>query len=148
RRCDVWAAGVVAWQLVAGRPLYPKGEDVVMGIRILNERAPSLREVVPETPPALADAIASALEHELRARCPPAEELGRRIAEAVPLASQAEVSAYVTERTEDILRERGARAAERRRQESSRTLETEKTQTAVAASREEKPAPKRRPRPL
>jgi len=100
RRCDVWAAGVVAWEVFAGRRLYTPGvEAVATVLQIISERAPALSSVRAETPAALTRAIASALEPDVDARCPSADELRRRIFEAwgsIRPAEHAEVAAHVS----------------------------------------------------
>lgn len=73
RRCDVWAAGVVAWELIARRRLYTSEDDVSTLLKIVTERPPRLREVVPSVAPELDDAVAWALEPDPEQRCPTAE---------------------------------------------------------------------------
>src|SRR5262249_42183711 len=53
RRSDVWSAGVVAWELLAGRRLYPTGNDVATILQVCTETPPRLRTVRPE----IADAL-------------------------------------------------------------------------------------------
>ncbi|HEY6459439.1 MAG TPA: serine/threonine-protein kinase, partial [Polyangiaceae bacterium] len=48
RRCDVWAAGIVAWELFAERRLYRNDDDVSTLLRVATERPPLLRTVVPD----------------------------------------------------------------------------------------------------
>jgi len=61
RRCDVWAAGVVAWQIVAGRRLYTIENDVSTLLKIVSATPPRLRDVMPGIPPAIDEAVAKAL---------------------------------------------------------------------------------------
>ena len=75
RRVDVWAAGVVAWELIARRRLYTSDDEVATLLRIVTERPTCLSEVVPDVSPALDRAIAWALEPDLDRRCPTAEDL-------------------------------------------------------------------------
>src|SRR5690606_7461695 len=62
RRCDVWAAGVVAWELIARRRLYTSEDDVSTLLKIVTERPTRLREVAPHVAPELDEAVAWALE--------------------------------------------------------------------------------------
>ena len=100
RRCDVWAAGVVAWEVFAGRRLYsPKLDQVTVVMAIVSEVPPRLRSVRPDVPLELDEAIAWALEGDESQRCPSAEDLRQRILgawgrEAMP-ADPAEVAAHV-----------------------------------------------------
>ena len=114
RRTDVWAAGVLAWEILAGRRLYT-GDPISIGLKIVSERPPRLRDVDPSIPRALDEAVASALEPRLEARCATADELRRQLSEATSLADLAEVSAWATRLCEDALAERRTRFAELRR---------------------------------
>lgn len=73
RRCDVWAAGVVAWELIARRRLYTSEDDVTTLLRIVTERPPRLREVSPQVSETLDNVVAWALEPDVEQRCPTAE---------------------------------------------------------------------------
>jgi len=100
RRCDVWAAGVVAWELLAGRPLRANDDDVATLLEVVSGDPPDVRTASPEVCPALAAAVSSALTGVRDQRCPTAEELRRRLIEAwrsegKALAESAEVAAYV-----------------------------------------------------
>ena len=53
RRCDVWAAGVVAWELLAKRRLYLEDDDVAILLKVATEEPPRLSSVAPEVPRAL-----------------------------------------------------------------------------------------------
>ena len=128
RRSDIWSAGVVAWELFAGRRLYPAGDDVATLLRIVTEPPLKLRAVRSDAPEALDDAISSALSVNREERCPTAEELRRRILEALKdsagTADSAEVADYVSklsqpklavrrERAEAVRRDRERSAADR-----------------------------------
>jgi serine/threonine-protein kinase len=79
RRCDVWAAGVVAWELISGMRLYRAKDEVATLLEIVTGHPPSLLSVVPTLPKGVSDAVASALTPSVLARCPTAEELRRRL---------------------------------------------------------------------
>jgi serine/threonine-protein kinase len=97
RRSDIWAAGVVAWELVAGRRLYPPGDDIVTAFRIVSQPPPRLRTVEPETAPALDECIARALSPDLDQRFATAEEFRRALIAALdaPMADPADVARHV-----------------------------------------------------
>lgn len=99
RRCDVWAAGVVAWETLASRRLYAEQEQTATLLRLVTERPERIREVRPDIPQGVDDAIASALTVEVEQRCPSALELRRRLLEAWreigPIADPADVGEYV-----------------------------------------------------
>jgi serine/threonine-protein kinase len=95
RRTDVWAAGVVAWEGLAGKRLYPAGDRAATLLRIVTEEPPRIRSVRPDVPAALDEAIASALTLDPHARCPSADELRRKIAASAEIADLAQVRDYV-----------------------------------------------------
>jgi serine/threonine-protein kinase len=117
RRCDVWAAGVIAWELFAGRRMHDGSIDEVgLIFRIATEMPPRLRSVRPEAPPAIDEAIARALTPNRDERFPTAaafaQELGRAIrASGMPLADASEVAAHVEQVAGARLGERRERAA-------------------------------------
>jgi len=111
RRSDVWAAGVVAWELFTGQRLFAssEGETATM-LRILGDAPPRVRSVRPELPLAVDDAIASALMPNVNARCATAEELNTRIADGAQtkMADPTEVASYVRTAAEPRLTSRRA----------------------------------------
>jgi serine/threonine-protein kinase len=111
RRVDVWAAGVVAWELVTGQLLHPREEEAAMLLRIVSEEPGRARAASPEVPPALDDAIADALKMDPAQRIGSAEELRRRILEAgSPIADPSEVAVYVASHAGTKLRDRKQQA--------------------------------------
>lgn len=116
RRCDVWAAGVVAWELLARRRMHAAEDDVTTLLRIVTEVPPRLSSVRPEIPAAIDDAIAWALEPRLEERCPTAEAF-RAALEAGWDASEGmgdvtDVANFVNEIVGPRLRDREASIAE------------------------------------
>jgi serine/threonine-protein kinase len=98
-RTDVWAAGVVAWEMFAGRRMYPGLEPMPMLLRITTGEAPSLRKVNPQISAALDNAVHGALVRERRERYSSALELRDAIVEAAggrsEVASDEEVGDFV-----------------------------------------------------
>ena len=68
RRCDVWAAGVVAWEVVAGRKLYPREDEVATLLKVISEDPPRLGQVVAGVAPELEEAVATALHRSVEGR--------------------------------------------------------------------------------
>ncbi len=99
RRCDVWAAGVVAWEILAGQRLYRSEDQVAMLLKIVNEPPPRVSSIRPDIPQELDDVVASALTMDVDQRCSSADELRRRVADAWKsaggLADTHEVSEFV-----------------------------------------------------
>jgi serine/threonine-protein kinase len=117
RRCDVWAAGVVAWELLTGERLYsPTDEDATL-LRIVNEDPPRLAELRPDLPRGVDEAIAHALCRDASQRCPTADALRRALLQAAPeVAEHDDVARYLRSFPAEREEER------RRRVESIRAL--------------------------
>jgi eukaryotic-like serine/threonine-protein kinase len=78
RTTDIWSAGVVAWEIFAGKRLFA-GEPVPTLVRILNQAPPALSTVLPDIPSGLSEVIAAALHHDVAQRMSSAGELRRRM---------------------------------------------------------------------
>lgn len=123
RRCDVWAAGVIAWELVAGRRLYTTKNDSEVLLAVVSNTPPPLSEVAPNVPKLLSDVVASALQPELSARCPDARTFREELMTVWPsyqgLADQAELADFVSKAIAGPLEERRQRAMQARRSRSA-----------------------------
>jgi serine/threonine-protein kinase len=99
QRSDVWAAGVVAWELFTGRQLHQTDDPVAALLRIVTETPPRLRSVRPDLPEALDEVVASALQPDVTLRCPSVAAFRRALAEAWPgrtgPAPRAQVAALI-----------------------------------------------------
>lgn len=113
RRADVWAGGVMAWEIVCRRRLHPSGNDASTLLAIVNEDAPRTRAFAPDAPSELEDVIASALSRDVRRRVATAEALADAIERAVSGTSLALADAK--EVREAVQRIAGPKLAERRR---------------------------------
>jgi eukaryotic-like serine/threonine-protein kinase len=74
RRADLFAFGVVLWELLARRPLFHGDAAAVMS-RIVNEDAPGVREFRPDVSPALEAIALKALRREPQGRYATADEM-------------------------------------------------------------------------
>jgi serine/threonine protein kinase len=96
RRSDVWAAGVMAWELVTGERMHPGAADEMATLmRIVSTRPRRASSRRPEVSRALDEAIAAALEPKRESRLASADALREALAEAVDLADPSEVAQYV-----------------------------------------------------
>jgi len=129
RRCDVWAAGVVAWELFAGQRLHAAtGEDgMATMLRVATVRPPLLRTVAPDVPAEIEAAVAGALEMRLEDRCATAQAFSKELATAcratIGIAEVDEVSAWMAEHVGPSLTARREQVARARavRDEKERT---------------------------
>jgi serine/threonine-protein kinase len=116
RRCDVWAAGVIAWELLSERRLYATDNDVGTLLKVVSEEPAPLRTVVPDLSPAIEAAVKHALTIDLSRRVPSAQafarELGAACQAAGLLADHEQVAAHLATLVGTRLRERRRRAAE------------------------------------
>jgi eukaryotic-like serine/threonine-protein kinase len=67
-RSDIYSFGVMAYEVLAGRPPFEGLTPVKLMSAHFNERPRDLREVRPDTPPALAELVMRCLEKEATAR--------------------------------------------------------------------------------
>jgi serine/threonine-protein kinase len=117
RRSDLWSAGIVAWELVAGRKLYGTNDKALL--EIVKADPPRVKTVAPDVPEALDDAIERVLKLDPDRRTPTAAALARDLAEAARpaglLADREEVAEQVARLAGPTLAERKAQIAEARR---------------------------------
>jgi serine/threonine protein kinase len=110
RRCDVWAAGVIAWELLAGQRLYPNRNDTETLLEVVSKTPPRLREMNPDIPAALDELVAEALTPDVTRRCPDARIFRERLEQAwrahVGLADAQAIGPFVAEAVRDTLAER------------------------------------------
>ena len=94
RRSDLFAMGVILWEVLAGRRLFKADSEAKTMRRIMIEPIPRLSTLVPDLHPALDDACARALERDPERRYQTAAEMAddlERAARAAAAASPHEV---------------------------------------------------------
>jgi eukaryotic-like serine/threonine-protein kinase len=110
RTCDIWAAGVVLWELLSGMRLHASTNDAATLLRIVSERPPALRSVRPAVPHELAEVVGRALEMDPRARHPTAEAFAHALERAARnsfgRAERRDVGEYVRELVQERLAKR------------------------------------------
>jgi len=82
RLADVWALGVVAWEIFARRRLFAAPDDATVLWNLMNTRVPDLRKEAPRLPEDAARAIMACLVRDPAQRTPTARELARALATA------------------------------------------------------------------
>lgn len=81
-RTDVWAAGVVLYEMLTGRVPYPRARLAELRALVLSETLmPSVRACVPEVPQEVQSLLARALDKAPDRRFPSARELLREVGE-------------------------------------------------------------------
>jgi serine/threonine-protein kinase len=112
RRADVWALGVVLWELSLGRRLFRRESDEQVAAAVLDEPIPAPRLVRAEYPHALEAVVMRALARDPDRRYATAAELARDLelflAELGIPAGAADVAEFMRELFADRLAERDA----------------------------------------
>ncbi len=102
---DVFAVGIVLWEMLAGRRLFQGKTDLETLQQVRKAEIPPLREFNVDTPPALEQICREALAQDPKNRIPTARELGTRLSrflfkQGVSVTAY-DVSAYVTAVVDD-----------------------------------------------
>ncbi len=100
RRCDVYAAGIVLWELLAGRRMSSADNDGALIAQLVNPDKPSPASVNPDVPAKLAEACMKALAFDVAERYASTAALAEALeeaalAEGVTIATPRAVSAFV-----------------------------------------------------
>jgi serine/threonine protein kinase len=103
RRTDVYAAGVVLWEVLTGGRLFTGENDVEVFGRVLAGRADPPSTVVEGIPHALDAIVLRALSIDPEQRFSTAREMARALQTAVPLVPTAEVGEWVEETVAQVL---------------------------------------------
>lgn len=93
RRTDVFASGIVLWEVLMGERLFRYGEVADTIERVLSMPIPS--RFPPEVPPALAAVVLRALERDPEARFATCEAMADALEAAGAIASHRDVAAWV-----------------------------------------------------
>jgi serine/threonine-protein kinase len=96
RRCDVFALGIVLFELATHQRLFRRDSDYLTARAILEEPIPRADAVDPAVPAALADVIAKALERDRDRRFADARELATAIEGAIDIAGTGAIAAAIT----------------------------------------------------
>jgi serine/threonine-protein kinase len=94
RRCDVFAAGAVAWEMLAGKALFGATTSAAIVHEILNKRIPPPSELHTGLPEELDRIVLKALSRDRENRFSTAEEMAIAI-ERVGITTSREVAAWV-----------------------------------------------------
>jgi serine/threonine-protein kinase len=117
RRADVFAAGVVLWELLTGEALFARNDPGATVTAILSGMIKPPSELRPEISRALEVLVLKALNHPREGRFDTARDMAIALEACVPPASSLTVGAWVASVAGDSLKER----AERLRQAEENT---------------------------
>ncbi|HUF23378.1 MAG TPA: protein kinase, partial [Vicinamibacterales bacterium] len=81
-RTDIYALGVLLYEMVTGRPPYPTGDLLSTAMAVLKGDARPVAELVPATPPVVSAIVARAMAREPADRFQRAGELARDLRQA------------------------------------------------------------------
>ena len=91
-RTDIYAVGVVLYEMLTGRRPYPGGDLLSSALAVLKGGAPPVSELVPGTPPLVSALVERAMAREAADRFPNAGELARELRRARDVLSGATTS--------------------------------------------------------
>jgi serine/threonine-protein kinase len=109
RRVDVFAAGVVLWEALAGRRLFEAEDDVSLVEKVLEQVVPPPSSCDASVPPALDLVVMRALERDPGRRFEDAREMAVAIETATSRASASAVADWVKTSAAESLAERQAK---------------------------------------
>ena len=127
RRSDIFAAGVVAWELLAGKRLFvAPSEGEIMAMILREPLVPPSSERL-DVPLDLDETVLKALERKAERRFQTAAELAKAIADGGPVASHEEVGRLVVAAAGASLAARRQKLAQAAERPEVRTLQEEMT---------------------
>jgi serine/threonine protein kinase len=112
RRADLFSAGVVLWELLAGRRLFRHHDPRMVWVSILSGDIPPPSRFNPAVPPALDLVVLQAMERDRGRRPPTARHFAQAIIDAIDVASATEIGQWVQGVSGDVLGQRARRVAE------------------------------------
>jgi serine/threonine protein kinase len=96
RRCDVFALGIVLFELATHQRLFKRASDYLTAKAVLEEPIPRADAIDPAVPKALADVIEKALARDRDKRYATAAALATAIEDAITIAKPAEIATAIT----------------------------------------------------
>jgi eukaryotic-like serine/threonine-protein kinase len=111
RRADVYAAGVVLWELLTGRRLFDADNEGAIVGQVLNMEVTPPGKVARGVPAALDEAVLTALSRDPARRFATARRMAMAVEAASPPAGAVKVGDWVEELASQALERRAARIA-------------------------------------
>ncbi len=95
RRCDLFALGVVLFELLTAKRMFPGKDAAAVARRVLNEAPPDIGDMRPEVSPAVVELVFELLAKDPAQRPSTAAEVASRIEEELALEGAVDLASYV-----------------------------------------------------
>ncbi len=118
-RSDVFSAGVVLWEALAGKRLFTRPDPGAIVAAILTDRVEPPSKLAPDVPEAVDRVVLKALEKHADARFGTAGEMAEALADALVPAGALRVGQWVRKAAGDALNARARRVADVESQSSN-----------------------------
>lgn len=112
RAADIYAAGVVLWEALTGRPLFNADSDVQLAAQVLLGNVSPPSHFVSGVPAVFDDITMCALQRDPASRFATARDMARALETSVPIANASHVAAWVEGLAGPVLRRREQRLAD------------------------------------
>jgi serine/threonine-protein kinase len=112
RRTDVYSASVVLWEVLTGQRLFTGDDPGSVMASVLTGRIDPPSFLRPDLPPELDAVVLRGLSNQPADRYATARDMAAALENVVPLASPAQIGAWVEELAEETLRQRSELIAE------------------------------------
>ncbi len=112
RRVDVYAMGVVLWEMLVGRPLFRADSDAALVAVVMGGKVEPPSALVPDLPSGLDALVMTALSREAADRFASAQEMADMLVRVLPPALPTDVGKWVQDLARDALTQRAATLAE------------------------------------
>lgn len=111
RRTDVFAAAIVAWEVLTGRRLFAADEPAHIVANVVNKQIVPPSELVTTLPKALDTIVMKGLARDPTERWESADEMATALESVAKVATTREVGAWVREWAKETLADRASRLA-------------------------------------
>jgi serine/threonine-protein kinase len=112
RLADVYAAGVVLWEMLTGRRLFKAEDEPTLIAQVVAGNSEPPSRWVPDLPAEIDAVVMRALSRDPAARFATAREMADALTRAAPPALANETGAWVEDAAKEVLAARGAQLAE------------------------------------
>ncbi len=144
RQSDIFAAGIVLWELLVGRKLFTGENEAKILNRVMQATIPKPSDIAKDVPPAF-DAVAmQALERDRTHRFATARDMARALEKCAPMAPPSDIGEWVEGIARDTLKERAQSLAEIE-SSSARVVAKDESEALVSQLQSDPPPAPARP---